>query len=108
MAMKEYLNNIKLIETDLQNYSETDYESETKDYEINLQIKNSLAKLLRNATNDLNGTDYEIIKEKILLAFTNHTGCVEDIEVFEKVIEGLITDEEKSSVLSISATSRWS
>ena len=106
--MNEYLNNIKAIEAELQNYSETDYESEIREYEVNLQIKNSLATLLRNAINDLNSSDYELIKERILLVFSNHTGCVEDIEIFEKVIEGLITEEDKSNVLSTSATNRWS
>ena len=105
--MNWHLEKIEAIEEDLRVYYETDFESGEKDYEVNFKIKGSLAKILRDAINELDGTDLEVVKEKVLLIFSDNTGCAEDAEIFEEVSKGLINEDEKLKVLSRSASNRW-
>ena len=105
--MNWHLEQIKAIEVELQSYYESDFDEEEKDYEINLRIKTSLANVLRSAKNELKGSEFESVKEKVLLVFSNNTGCMEDAEIFEKVSNDLITEDEKAKVLSTSAIGRW-
>jgi len=105
--MNWQLEQIKSIEVKLQSYYERDFDKEEKDYEVNLRIKTALANILRSAKIELEGSEFEFIKEKVLLVFSNNTGCMEDAEIFEKVSNDLITEDEKAKVLSTSAISRW-
>ena len=106
----------KIIE-DIDTLYKMDYESEEKEYQDNYKKKSILIKFLINSfqkkeKNELTEVEYDKILKRSLEAFSNNTGCAEDLEILEILFEQLfemkiITSQQYQNTIESSAVNRW-
>lgn len=78
---------IEIIEEQISQYYEMVFDDEGEDYNYNKQLKNKLKKIILNSKND------SIIIEKALLVLAKSTGCAEDQEIAEEIINYLFENK---------------
>ncbi|MFK7050544.1 hypothetical protein FLACOL_00238 [Flavobacterium columnare] len=97
---------LKNIETEILEYYNAFFEDNTDDYNENKRIKNKLKDYILN-----NFSDNKKVREALYL-LANHTGCAEDSEIAEEILDYLfenkiITQNEIDFFYSNSNLKRW-
>ncbi|MGG6229994.1 hypothetical protein [Tenacibaculum sp. SDUM215027] len=98
---------LKKIQKKIQDYYEMSFESEKEDCEYNKRLKNELKQLII----DLKDENLSVINE-ILLVLAKSTGCAEDQEIADDIINYLhnnnfINDKHVEFFYNHIATGRW-
>ena len=89
------------IEKEVNNFYEDTFESENAELHANKGIKNKTINLISDAKRDNN---IKMMKKAIKLLSEN-TGCVEDVEVLDNLLNG--QDDIKKEILANSPIARW-
>jgi len=82
--MKDYLKEIEAIELEIEAYYSMSFTSEKESYNKNKLIKNKLKKVIIELNNN-----HEKEIEQALFVLARNTGCVENQEIAEEIIEHL-------------------
>ena len=78
-----FLQQLEEIKSDLDQYYKLNFKTDLEDYNYNKSLKNRLKKLIINVSDDSK------IKKKVLLVLAQNTGCSEDHEIAEEIINHL-------------------
>lgn len=78
---------IESIEEQISQYYEMIFDSESEDYNYNKILKNKLKDIIINSKNNV------VIIEKALLVLAKSTGCAEDQEIAEEIINYLFENK---------------
>ena len=87
-------------------YYEMSFEKESDDYEFNQRLKNKLKDIIVQYKDD------NTVIEKALMVLAETTGCAEDHEIAEAIIDylfgvGIINKEQMDMYYNNVATGRW-
>ncbi|MCD9562887.1 hypothetical protein [Tenacibaculum maritimum] len=101
-----FLEELSKIERDILAYYEKSFNEEVEEYQQNALVKNKLKELIMNVREDP-----DKVKET-LLVLAKYTGCAEDQEIAEDIIEALqkgnyITNEQIDYFDENASTGRW-
>ena len=99
--MNELMHRYLDIEKEVNNFYEDDFESESAEYYVNKSLKMKLISLISDAKKDNN---IEVMNKSIELLSEN-TGCVEDVEILNILLEG--AGNIKNEILANSPMARW-
>ncbi|WP_316843493.1 hypothetical protein [Pedobacter psychrodurus] len=102
----EALNNIERIKQEINQYYEMSFENEIEDYLFNKKLKEKLQKVIIDYNTD------EIIIQKALLILAESTGCDEDQEIADEILDLLydkkyIKQKDLDFFYQNVATRRW-
>ena len=86
--MNELLERIKNVEKLISKYYEMSFENEKDDYNFNKSIKESLKQMILES-----GSQNDRVKEQALLVFAQSSGCAEDQEIAEEIIDDLFDNK---------------
>ena len=89
------------IKKEINNFYEDDFESDNDEFYANKNIKNKIIDFICDAKNNNN---FEMMKKFIELLSEN-TGCVEDVEILDSLLNG--QDDIKKEILANSPIARW-
>jgi len=97
---------IENIENQISQYYKMIFDSDTDDYNYNKLLKNQLNEVIMNSRNNI------IIVEKALLVLAKSTGCAEDQEIAEDIMDYLfenkiINTKELNLFYDNLGTNRW-
>lgn len=98
---------IESIEKHISQYYEMTFDNDNEDYNYNKMLKNKLKEIIVNSKNNI------IIIEKALLVLAKSTGCAEDQEIAEEIINYLfenkiINNNQLDLFYDNLGTNRWS
>ncbi|WP_158978793.1 hypothetical protein [Cellulophaga sp. L1A9] len=105
--MEDYFKKIEAIEKEVQNYYENSFEEGNDDYKTNKLIKEKIKHLII----DLNKLNNDAIN-KALLVLAKSTGCAEDQEIADDIINYLhdnkyIDEKQLNYFYDNTAVRRW-
>jgi hypothetical protein len=97
---------IESIEKQISQYYEMTFDNDKEDYNYNEMLKNKLRDVIANSKNNVT------IVEKALLVLAKSTGCAEDQEIAERIINYLfenkiINDSQLDLFYNNLGTNRW-
>lgn len=117
LAMKEvyYLNEIKRIKILLENYYNKLSNTGEEEYETNKSNKEQIKTLIIETENDRSLCEYEKQKiiEKALYLLAKNTGCVQDEEIAEDILDKLfyemkiLNQKDIEYYYILNSTGRW-
>jgi hypothetical protein len=107
MPLENVMEDIQNIQKEILEYYEMIFENEEDDYNYNKTIKNKLKDIMINAKNN------NIVIEKALSVLAESTGCAEDQEIAEEIVNYLfenkfINDIQLDLFYNNIGTGRWS
>jgi hypothetical protein len=102
----EDMQKIESIQREIFEYYEMIFENEQDDYSYNKTIKNKLKEIIINTKNN------NVVVEKALSVLAESTGCAEDQEIAEEIINYLfenkfINDNQLDLFYNNIGTGRW-
>lgn len=86
--MNELLERIKNVEKLISKYYEMSFENEKDDYNFNKSIKESLKQIIVESD-----SQNDKVKEQALLVLAQSSGCAEDQEIAEEIIDDLFDNK---------------
>ncbi|MEK4171407.1 hypothetical protein MHI22_07520 [Lysinibacillus sp. FSL L8-0312] len=94
MMKIDYRSEIDKIRSSLKNYYNKQFKSEEEDYIENKKIKEQIKKLIIQVYNDrtLSKTDRGYLVKVGVELLANNTGCAEDVEIAEDILDSLFYD----------------
>lgn len=92
----DYESEINIIKNSLTNYYNKQFKSEEEAYIENKRIKGQIKKLIIQVNNDrtLSETNRGCVIKVGLKLLAKNTGCVEDIEIAESILDSLFNEME--------------
>ena len=105
---------IKGIKSVLADYYDTDFDSDEEDFLVNKSNKQLIEKLIINLKNDdeLDVSNKSFFIKEALQLLAKNTGCVEDEEISDEILEKLlvkqiITPKDEKYYTQLKSTKRW-
>ena len=100
------MEDIEKIKSEISKYYEMTFKNDEDDYNYNIVIKNKLKEII------INSQDNHMVVDKALLVLAESTGCSEDQEIAEEIIDYLfenqfINQNQLNLFYSNIGTGRW-
>ena len=92
MSKEYYLKEIERIKSVLADYYDTDFDSDEEDFLVNKSNKQLIEQLIINLKNDdeLDVSNKNFFIKEALQLLAKNTGCVEDEEISDEILERLL------------------
>lgn len=114
MSKEYYSKEIERIKSVLADYYDTDFDSDEEDFLVNKSNKQLIEKLIINLKNDdeLDVSNKSFFIKEALQLLAKNTGCVEDEEISDEILEKLlvkhiITQKDEKYYTQLKSTKRW-
>ena len=114
MSKEYYSKEIERIKSVLADYYDTDFDADEEDFLVNKSNKQLIEKLIINLKNDdeLDVSNKSFFIKEALQLLAKNTGCVEDEEISDEILEKLlvkhiITQKDEKYYTQLKSTKRW-
>ena len=113
MSKEYYSKEIERIKSVLADYYDTDFDSDEEDFLVNKSNKKLIEQLIINLKNDeLDVSNKSFFIKEALQLLAKNTGCVEDEEISDEILEKLlvkhiITQKDEKYYTQLKSTKRW-